>query len=56
VIVIPFRILGKLIWRFETKKRHFQHCESIRPKIFRTQPEATFRTGTLISTLGASTH
>src|SRR5438552_5007632 len=33
VIVIPFRILGKLIWKlFKTKKRHFQHCESIRRK------------------------
>ena len=33
VIVIPFRILGKLIWRlFKTKKRHFQHCESIPSK------------------------
>jgi hypothetical protein len=33
VIVIPFRILGKLIQRlFKTKKRHFQHCESIPSK------------------------
>jgi hypothetical protein len=33
VIVVPFRILGKLIYRlFETKKRHFQHCESIPPQ------------------------
>jgi hypothetical protein len=56
VIVSPLRILRKHIWRrFETKKRHFQHCESIRPKIFRAQPEGTFRTVTLISTLGAST-
>src|SRR5882724_3574962 len=55
VIVIPFRISRKVIQRlFKTKKRHFQHCESIRPKIFRAQPEGTFRTGTLISTLGAS--
>jgi hypothetical protein len=30
VNVIPFRILRKLI--LETKKRQFQHCESIRPK------------------------
>jgi len=33
MIVIPFRILGKLIWRLcKTKKRHFQHWELIRPK------------------------
>ena len=32
VIVIPFRISRKLIQRlFKTKKRHFPHCESIRP-------------------------
>ena len=46
VIVIPFRILRKLIQRlFKTKKRHFAHCESIRPKIFRPQPEAGHSTG-----------
>ena len=57
VIVIPFRILCKLIWRlFETKKRHFQHCGTIRPKIFCAQPEAAFRTGAFITTLGASAH
>ncbi len=33
VIVIPFRILHKLIQRlFKTKKRYFQYCKSIRPK------------------------
>jgi hypothetical protein len=53
-IVIPFRILGKLIYRlFKTKKGHFAHFESIRPeKIFRAQPEAAPRTGALISTFG----
>jgi hypothetical protein len=34
--MIAFRILRKLIWRlFKTKKRHFQHCQSIRPKNIR---------------------
>ena len=48
VIVIPFRILGKFIQRlFKTKKRYFQHCESIR-----AQPEAAFRSGGIDYELG----
>jgi len=51
VIVIPFRILHKLIQRlFKTKKRYFQYCESIR-----AQPEAAFRSGASITSLGTST-
>jgi len=51
VIVIPFRILRKLIQRlFKTKKRYFQYCESIR-----AQPEAAFRSGASITSLGTST-
>jgi hypothetical protein len=51
VIVIPFRISRKLIQRlFKTKKRYFQYCESIR-----AQPEAAFRSGASITSLGTST-
>jgi hypothetical protein len=39
---------------FETKKRHFQHCESIRAKRSWAQPKAAFRTGGSITSLGAT--
>src|SRR5206468_12993363 len=53
VIVIPFRISRKLIQRlFKTKKRHFQHCESIRPKNILGAAGAAFRTGGIDYQLG----
>lgn len=59
VIVIPFRILGKLtyleaIQDKETTLSAF--ANQFRPKNIPGEREATFRTETLISTLGASIH
>jgi hypothetical protein len=50
VIVIPLRILGKLIQRlFKTKKRYFQYCESIRPKNIPGAAGGDLSHGTLIA-------